>query len=230
MQRITVRLCCVLLSCTLLSCQLTPTEKAPTTPAFDPQTFSGGSVYEILPGESYMDIFVYRAGALKNFGHNHIVTASNINGKVYLHPEFKKSGLTLELPVYDFEVDNSDKRKTAGEEFSSIPSAKDIKGTRDNMLGEHVLDAENFPLIRIVSTKITGTSSAAGISLRINIKGRDHDITVPVSITVKGNKMTVEGNAELSQSELGMTPFSILMGAIAISDRLNIRFHFAAGS
>jgi len=51
---------------------------------------------------------------------------------------------------------------------------------------------------------------------------------VPLSYELSGGTLTVTGELRLRQSELGLTPFSALMGALAVEDEMRVRFRIVA--
>lgn len=197
-------------------------------PAFDPRQFAGGRIYAISGRESEIRIKVYRSGALARLGHNHVIATRDIRGNIYRHPELRRSGIIMRLPVNRFEVDNTEHRQAAGAGFEIMPPGKDIQGTRSNMLGKQLLHSENYPDIELTSVEINGDMPQPDILLRIMVRENSRDIRIPATVKFDNNKLVIDGQARLRQSDLGLTPFSILMGAIAVQDEMDIQFHIVA--
>lgn len=197
-------------------------------PAFDPAYFESGQIYDVIPEYSHIHLYVYRAGALAKLGHNHVISTRDVQGKIYRHPMPEKSGMLMRLPVTSFEIDNPALRSAAGEQFNSVPSTQDINGTRDNMLGEKVLNAAEYPYIDIASVLVNKTASHYLALLRFTVAGNTRDIQVPFAIEQTGNQITISGSTRIKQSDLGLTPFSILMGAISVQDEMDVEFHLVA--
>lgn len=197
-------------------------------PAFDPARFRGGETYHILPQASQIRIQVYRSGPLARLGHNHIISTREIRGRVYRHEEPRNSGIVLQLPVNDFEVDDPTLRATAGPAFAGVPSAKDVAGTRYNMLGEQVLDAGRYPIISITSVTVSGSGNTLDALMRVTVRGVSTDIKVPIHVQRENRSIIIKGEAGISQTELGIAPFSILMGAIAVQDNIIVQFELVA--
>ncbi len=197
-------------------------------PAFDPAGFQNGAIYKLQPGSSELKIYVYRGGILSHLGHNHIISTTDIQGNIYRHPQLEKSGIIMQLPVNSFEVDKPEHRQTAGEQFASTPTAKDIAGTRKNMLGAKLLDAMHYPQISIRSVSISGTKNKPDLLLRVTVKETPSDIMIPAQIEFKDDQIYIKGKTTLSQTSLGIIPFNILMGAIAVQDNLDIQFYLVA--
>jgi hypothetical protein len=158
-----------------------------------------------------------------------VISAHDIQGKIYRHSVLEKSGMLMRLPVTSFEIDNPALRNAAGEQFDSIPSAQDINGTRDNMLSEKVLNAAAYPYIDIASVLLDEKTASHYLALlRFTVAGNTRDIRVPFAIEQTDNQVSISGTTHIRQSDLGLTPFSILMGAISVQDEMDVEFHLVA--
>ncbi len=210
---------------------------AAAAPAGFPDAFyrqaaaSGEPVYRIDPRHSLVTIEVRRAGTLARFGHDHVVASRDVRG--YVAPERRRADLFFSLARLS--VDEPGLRAAAG--FDTRPSATDIAGTRANML-DKVLEAGRFPWARV---QVRGPVPA-GVSRDGSITP-DSPITLDVSITLHGVTralqlpvryrqdaagLSVRGDLAIRQSDFGITPFSILGGAIRVDDRLQLRFDLRA--
>lgn len=223
--------CYLLFTFILPAC--TPQPHAPTkvvrTPAFNSEEFRDGKVYKLIPAESELQIRVYRGGVLARLGHNHIVSSRGIFGKIYRHASIEKSGIVLTLPVESFVVDDDLLRANAGAEFDSTPSASDIADTRKNMLSAALLDAGIYPYIKMRSVKINERNGSVEVQIRISVKSHSQDFNINVEVQEKIDEtLVISGNTKLSHADLGLTPFSILGGAIAVKEELDIDFRFIA--
>ena len=49
-------------------------------------------------------------------------------------------------------------------------------------------------------------------------------LNIPVRLTVEGGRFSVEGEADIRQTDYGITPFSVLGGALAVKDALRVIF------
>jgi polyisoprenoid-binding protein YceI len=210
----------------LAGCQTTPTKPGSTAAVGAlPSAPAAGSVhYTVDAAHSEVEFLVYKAGSFAAFGHNHTVEVHEFTGDVYLAPAFKDSIFSLTLPVKDFEVDRPEARVAQGADFASHPTAQDIQGTTDHMLGADCLDAEKYPDVTIQSVSVSGSESKAEMTLRITLHGTARDLRVPVSVTQDGDDLTASGDFELKQSEFGITPFSALGGALQVADVLKVHF------
>jgi hypothetical protein len=64
--------------------------------------------------------------------------------------------------------------------------------------------------------------------VQIAVRGQSHTISVPVTYSLSNGQLTASGELPLKQSDLGLTPFSAMLGALAVQDEMKVRFHFVA--
>ncbi len=185
-------------------------------------------ILEIDREQSQIVIFVYRAGALAALGHNHIVSTTNIRGQIELADRPQDSSLELLLPVASFVVDDPDLRAASGEDFSSPVDAEAIAGTRANMLGTRLLDVARFPTVEVLSKEIVGTLPELSIQAAIQIRDEIHIAEIPVTVVSENDGLRITGEFSLRQSSLGLKPFTLFLGALAVADELRFRIHILA--
>lgn len=199
----------------------------PSAPAA-PREVPGAVRYQVNPQASNVDILVYRGGTLARLGHNHVMTSKAVTGSVWLHPELAQSGFELSFPVAELIVDDADARRAAGTEFPPDIPQGDKDGTRRNMLRTEVLDGEHFPLVKLQSVRVAGSQSAPQITVRITLKDVSREIEVPAKVAIEGSRLTAAGEFDIQQTDFGMKPFSVALGAIAVKDQLHIKFALVA--
>ena len=231
--RILVPLAVSLLAAGCLSrtAPVTPPEPAPppSKPAeIRPPEVSGATLYRVNPTASQVDILVYRGGTFARLGHNHVMTSKAVTGRVWLHSQLEKSGFELAFPVAELIVDDAQARRAAGPEFPpEIPQA-DKDGTRKNMLRLEVLDGEHFPQVSLQSVRVTGSQASPQIVTRVTLKDATREIEVPAQVQIEGSRLTATGEFDIQQTNFGMKPFSVALGAIAVKDQLHIKFALVA--
>ncbi|HEY3487969.1 MAG TPA: YceI family protein [Gammaproteobacteria bacterium] len=203
-------------------------EKAGVAIPFDAASQDTPS-HRIDTASSSARILVYRAGLISSLGHNHIVLTRDIRGELWLQAETDDSKFHLVLPVNSFIVDPADLRAQGGADFSSVPSSADIAGTRRNMLGEKILNAARYPDIEIWSERIHGSGgSNRSADIIVAARGTLSRITMPMEIKIEKEKITATGKFILKQTDIGIAPFSVLMGTLAIRDELEIEYFLTA--
>lgn len=206
----------------------TPSVPQPSpTPSGD---IKGATIYQIDPQASELHILVYRGGTFARLGHNHVMSSKSLAGRVWMQSQFAASGFELSFPVADLIVDDPDARRAAGSDFPADIPAADKEGTRKNMLRAEVLDGERYPRVEVKSAKVDGSLQAPQITARITIKDASRDVVVPVVAAIDGDRLTASGEFEILQTDFGIKPFSVGLGALEVKDRLLVRFKLVASS
>jgi hypothetical protein len=54
------------------------------------------------------------------------------------------------------------------------------------------------------------------------------EVQVPVRIAAEGAKLTASGEFDILQTEFGIKPFSVALGALEVQDKLHIKFSVVA--
>jgi polyisoprenoid-binding protein YceI len=203
-----------------------PTPTAPERPARD---YTNARVYQVVPEESLVRILVYRGGTLASAGHNHLVASRHVEGKVYLHQEITRSGFELAMPVASLDIDPAELRREEGPDFAAEVPDSARQGTRKNMLSPALLDAERFPDVRLSTAAVAGSSLAAlTVTALVDVRDQQHEVRVPVAIQVDGTRVSASGEFKVKQTDLGLKPFSALMGALQVQDEITIKFKLTA--
>jgi polyisoprenoid-binding protein YceI len=202
-------------------------QPTPSKPTPAPEV-KGATLYTVDPTASDVKIMVYRGGTLSRLGHNHVMTSKTLTGQVSLHPDIAKSSFELSFPVADLIVDDTQARQAAGADFPGEIPQSDRDGTRKNMLRAEVLDGEHFARVQLRSVQVSGSLQSATMVTRITIKDVSHDVTVLVSIATTPAQITATGQFEIKQTDFGIKPFSIALGAVQVLDQLKIQFRIVA--
>jgi hypothetical protein len=202
-----------------------PAAPATTTPSGAP---AGAHIYTIDANRSQLTMLVHRAGALGKLGHNHVIRSDVETGRAWIAADGRSAGLELHLPVRSFVVDDPAARATAGPDFSAEVPDDARSGTFNNMTGEHVLDAAQFPEIVVQYAGDVPSRESTPVRVLVTLKGQQHPLDVPMVVTVSDEQVAAAGETRLKQSELGLEPFSILGGAIAVADEITVRFEIVA--
>lgn len=182
---------------------------------------------------SHVRILVYRGGRLARFGHNHVVEVTGLTGEIVLSVPNKigQGGayrFDLQFLAKDLQVDRPEARKRQGGDFAKPLSESAIVGTRDNMLSEAVLDAVRFPAVRL---KAVGRQYQIGrntIPVMISLHGAERTLEVPVQLMISNDRLLATGQLRIKQTNFGITPFSVMFGALKVKDALDIEFELVA--
>jgi YceI-like domain len=199
-------------------------------------------VYRIDESRSELRILVYRAGPLAHLGHNHVITNRSLHGVVDL-AQTGDSVFSMEVPAAGFVVDDAQARSQEGADFAAAVPDDAKAGTLRNMLSTALLDAGEFPTIVVKSAgaAMSGGVPQAGVqggpssgdvivTLAISVAGHESTINVPLSLQSDSNHLSARGSLELRQSALGLTPYSLMLGALQVQDAMTIKFDIVADS
>jgi YceI-like protein len=190
---------------------------------------SAQQVYAVDPTASEIHWLVYKAGAFARLGHNHVISVGGLTGQVAVdRANLANSTFELEIPVADLVVDDPEMRRSLGDEFSSVPSADDIAGTRKNMLSDRVLDGERFQALRVTGVGPKGTAGEQTMQIAVQLLGRAVDLTVPTQVTIDGDTLEAAGEFTLTHTDLGMKPFSVMAGALQVGEKLDFFYRVRA--
>lgn len=214
----------------LTACSTQPTTSGPanTLPPTPPLPVEGATIYHVVPSQSQLRILVYRGGVLGDIGHNHVIVTSEIHGNIYLNDKLSQSGFALKIPLKSLRVDPVAARNQEGEGFESKVTADDRAATRKNMLGPDVLNAARYPTMTLRSIKVEGPSGHPRITVRVTLHGTSQDYVVPTTIVRSDNRLIASGGLTLEQTDFGITPFSVLAGALKVKNKVNVSFRFVA--
>ena len=234
--RIAYRVLCTLpVLAALAGCHTAPAVGAAAGDFAPPR---GAEAYQIDPGASRLWLRLRADGPLAALGHDHVILAQQLHGTVWLHPQPERSALELAIPVAALVVDDPAERAAAGGEFAAPLDETARAGTRAHMLGERQLDGAHFPSILLRSQRVqvaerrTGAAGKDGgtllVALQVTLRGHAAALRVPVSWWRSGALLCASGSVQLLQSELGLEPYSVALGALRVADRIDARFEFGA--
>ena len=210
-----------------------PTPHAPSANAGESAprpTPPAGRLYDIDATQSELRILVYRAGPLARLGHNHVVVNRTLHGSITLPDGAAGTaapGFSLRIPAAGFVVDDAHARREEGADFAADvpPDAK--AATLRNMLSAAVLDADAFPAISIDSVAVAKSRAAAGgfeATVTVGVAGHESRLVVPIAVQSDAAHLSATGSLELRQSTLGLTPYSLMLGALQVQDAITVKF------
>lgn len=188
----------------------------------------GSQPYTVQSQRSFVRIRVYRAGRLAALGHNHVLYSDALEGTVHLGEDPAGSAFSLRLPVTSLSVDDPAQRALAGDGFSAEPDADAIAGTRTNMLGDDQLNADAWPQIQLRSVAARGDWDAVRLQVDTRVAGRQRRIEIPAVVQWCAGELQVQGSFAVRQTELGLVPFSVMLGALQVRDTLEIDYRLVA--
>lgn len=215
----------------LAACAAQPNAPQPAGPAdlvLAPYRAALGKwpVYQVDAGRSRADVVVRRAGSLRTFGHDHVLTVRSIEGYVMLgDPAAAGSRADLVVGLTDIVIDDAAARSVY--RLDTEPSEADIAGTGRN-LHDEVLETATWPRARIGITITEPGSNPARCEVTLEVKDTYYTMPVDVWLDYDDSELRARGLFDLRQSDIGIEPFSLLGGALSVSDRIEISFLIGA--
>lgn len=190
---------------------------------------AGRSIHRVDAAASLGVVEVRRGGRLAFAGHDHVVASHDLRGWV----DAAAGRADLYLRLDQLVVDEPELRAAAG--FDTRPGEEAIAGTRRNML-ERVLDAPQYPYLTLrvdgLKPAESGEARADGrpviLATAITLHGVTRELAVPAVLVETGGNLRVSGDFTLRQSDFGITPLSVLGGALQVQDALRLRFDIVA--
>jgi polyisoprenoid-binding protein YceI len=219
----------------LAACPLRPPRPSPPAPAAPtvPVTPAitqpvSGKLYRVVPAESEVRLLVYRSGNLAKLGHNHVITSHDLNGTIVIPDDPTQAHFEIVMPVALLAVDAADQRAQEGADFATQVSDSAREGTHKNMMKPEVLDGEHYPTVTVTAVGIVRADDDYEVSFQVDLRGAQHILTAPVHLVIGAQELTATGELSFKQSDLGITPFTALGGAIAVKDEMRVKFDIHA--
>jgi hypothetical protein len=204
-----------------------PESSAPPVPSA-PAVVHEGRPFAISGAESLLAVLVYRGGALARAGHNHVVASHNLSGTAWVAADIIRSSFEVHVPVNDLVIDETQLRLQEGPEFPPEVPESAKEGTRTNMLGAALLDGASYPEVLLQSESIERTPEGLRAQVRVTVRDQVRSLVVPLTYELANDELRVTGQIGLKQTDLGLTPFSALGGALRVQDEIEIRFRLLA--
>jgi polyisoprenoid-binding protein YceI len=186
---------------------------------------AGGRVFSLVPKDSLVRIYAFRAGRAARLGHNHVLSAPQFTGFFYLSPSgAANSRFDLAFRLDQLEIDNPAYRSELGAAFSSVLSPETIESTRQHLLGANNLQAVWFPFVRIRSLQISGEAPKFAVEAQVEMHGQEREIWIPLDVVGLPDRLSVSGSFVLRQTDFGVKPFSLLDGLLSVQDEVVLDF------
>lgn len=224
----------------LAGCPIRPPATSPSPQPAEPATAASapaglaaphiGRPYDIVPQESLLTILVFRSGTLAGAGHNHVIASHSLNGTIYVPQDLAGVSFEARVPLTDLTVDEATLRAAQmSRDFPADVSDTAKEGTRRNMLSAALLNSTDYPQITLRSESLVPAADGmVQVRMQAEVRGQQRVLLVPVRYERSDSTVIASGELPLSQSSLGLTPFSAMLGALQVQDEMRVRFRIVA--
>ncbi|MCA1780086.1 MAG: YceI family protein, partial [Xanthomonadaceae bacterium] len=165
-----------------------------------------GMRYAIDREASQVLVRVDPDGPMARFGHSHVIGGPVIGGAVCFGRAEGPAWIDLSIDVAALQVDRPTWRRSHGLEPELAEQT--IEGTRENLLGQRVLDVHNHPAIEIRAVGMTGPGWLPEIDVHLKIRDQVRKRRLAVVVDHNPGRLVARGMFRLDQSDFGLQPFS----------------------
>jgi polyisoprenoid-binding protein YceI len=204
--------------------------------------------WRLDPARSVFAVLTHRAGLAARLAHDHLIVAPGVAATLDFDPEHPEAArclaraeataLAIDEPGPRTEL--SPRLVELGALDAPLPpvDAGDREKVRAAMLGTSQLDAERFrevsgELVALAPRSGTASPGALGAfdwqaRIRLTVRGRTVEKTVPVAWRVAAGELTAEALGEFRFTDFGITPYSAVLGAVRNQDRFELYLRLVA--
>jgi hypothetical protein len=165
---------------------------------------------------------------MAHLGHNHVIAVREVSGSVMLAADPRQTAFTMDFPVESMSVDDPALRASLGTDFQSTVDEAAVAGTRDHMLGVSLLNSKQYPTIHLQSLQVHNAADGLHALTAIAVRDTTSQADIPVSLQSSGEDLAVSGEFDLTHSQLGLTPYSVALGALRVAERMHVRYRLVA--
>ena len=205
-----------------------PQAPAPGAGSESPLVLPAPGNYQIDPQGSELRVLVYRAGSLAHLGHNHVMINHALSGQVVVATGLQASSITISVPVEKFDVDDAQARLEEGGDFAGEIPDDHKAGTLHNMLSVTQLNAAKFPTLLVQSKSLDNWQGKLTATFDVSVAGHVSTVTAPFTWLTESGQLTASATFELRQTALGLTPYSLLGGALQVKDAMTVKIKIVA--
>ncbi|WP_374661650.1 hypothetical protein [Inhella sp.] len=210
----------------LAGCASGPSERsvAQTAPAAAGAPPSGGRLWRLDAAASRLRFVVFRGGAAARLGHHHIAQTREASGWLWL-PEQGQQGAQgrIEVPLAGLALDDPAWRREAGGEFDEKPvSEEDRVGTLRKL--RLALQADAHPSVVLQLLELGGSPPWWVAEVRLQAGGGEARLRSALAVQAVDGGWHTQGLLALRHADLGLRPFSVLGGLLAVREELVLDF------
>jgi polyisoprenoid-binding protein YceI len=170
------------------------------------------SVVYLLATTSRFEVKTGKAGLFGFAGHEHIIRARGVSGRVVYRPQLP-SDSRVEIVV-----------RADSLEVLTPPDTAEIRKVTQVMRTE-VLHVDQYPMIRFLATSVTATADGFRVQGRFTLVAATQDVSVDVQVEVGSDTLRAAGGFSVKQTDFGIKPFrGGPGGTVRVADRVTVSF------
>lgn len=172
------------------------------------------SAVYVLTSASRFDVKTGKGGAFSFAGHEHLIRAHGIGGRIVFYPSApERSHFEIVVPTDSLEV-------------LTPPDTAEIRKVTESMRTD-VLDVANYKEIRFVSTAVTKTGDGFHVTGNLTIVGKTQEVSADMKANVGVDTLRASGGFVVKQTAFGIRPYRGGPGGLVrVADQ--VTFHLEA--
>lgn len=127
-----------------------------------------------------------------------------------------------EPSTLDLVADLSSLEVLSGEGGITPLSGPEKATIRGNAL--KTLEVKRFPMIKCHASDISKTSDGYRLDAELTIHGTTKRLELELRVTELGDTWHLSADADVRQSDFGVKPYSMMMGALKVADTVTVSF------
>lgn len=176
---------------------------------------SGPVAYKLDPSKGFIYVQVFKDPdtLASGLSHDHVIRALGWTGSVSWDPANPATcQVDINVPVKQLQADAPDMRQKVG--YGNTLEEGQREDVTENMLAEGQLNAAKFANITFKATRCEGSGNAVKVTGNFTMRGVTRSVTVPMTITADGQKLTAKGSFKTNHTDFGFQPYTALLGQL----------------
>lgn len=171
--------------------------------------------YDVGPDNGTLLIRTARAGAASRMGHDLVLEATRWSATVVVDAR------TPDRSSVSATVDGSSLvvREAHG---GVLPLTDGQRGEIVRTINDKVRRTGKYPSITFTSLAVTGDPKRAAVSGELTVAGVTRPATLAVVADELAQAVRLTGTMSIVQSEFGIKPYSAMLGALKVKDRVDV--------
>lgn len=169
--------------------------------------------------KSMLTVHVNKAGMLAFIGHQHIIATRDITG--WVDQENNQAFFSFDIAKMTVDEANLLRAKKLPDPLKD----SEKEATKQNMM--KMLDAKNFPDVRVQVTKLDSAKSTIHAKIFLKNQIVERELGVNITRSAKNKLTNVSGETRLKLSDFAVEPFSAFAGLLSVNDEMTIEWKLA---